>query len=102
PAAFSQGHELARHGATAVAITPGWLRSEMMLDNFGVSEENWRDAITRTAPADFRAVRIASIRGARHRGAGRRSRSSEVEPAIGQLRAACARVRVHGPRRLTA
>lgn len=43
--AFSQGHELRPHGATAVAITPGWLRSEMMLDNFGVSEENWRDAL---------------------------------------------------------
>lgn len=43
--AFSQGHELAPHGATAVAITPGWLRSEMMLDNFGVTEENWRDAL---------------------------------------------------------
>jgi NAD(P)-dependent dehydrogenase (short-subunit alcohol dehydrogenase family) len=51
--AFSQGHELERHGATAVAITPGWLRSEMMLDNFGVAEENWRDAVDRTAPADF-------------------------------------------------
>jgi NAD(P)-dependent dehydrogenase (short-subunit alcohol dehydrogenase family) len=43
--AFSQGHELAAYGATAVAITPGWLRSEMMLDNFGVSEDNWRDAL---------------------------------------------------------
>lgn len=43
--AFSQGHELEPHGATAVAITPGWLRSEMMLDNFGVTEENWRDAL---------------------------------------------------------
>lgn len=42
---FSQGHELEAHGAMAVAITPGWLRSEMMLDNFGVSEENWRDAL---------------------------------------------------------
>ncbi len=42
---FSQGHELAPHEATAVAITPGWLRSEMMLDNFGVTEENWRDAL---------------------------------------------------------
>jgi NAD(P)-dependent dehydrogenase (short-subunit alcohol dehydrogenase family) len=52
--AFSQGHELAPHGGTAVAITPGWLRSEMMLDNFGVSEENWRDAVDRaTAPPDF-------------------------------------------------
>ena len=59
--AFSQGHELAPHGATAVAITPGWLRSEMMLDNFGVAEENWRDALDPAralngqpvAPADF-------------------------------------------------
>lgn len=42
---FSQGHELEPHGATAVAITPGWLRSEMMLDNFGVTEDNWRDAL---------------------------------------------------------
>jgi NAD(P)-dependent dehydrogenase (short-subunit alcohol dehydrogenase family) len=42
--AFSQGVELAPHGCTAVALTPGWLRSEMMLDNFGVTEANWRDA----------------------------------------------------------
>jgi NAD(P)-dependent dehydrogenase (short-subunit alcohol dehydrogenase family) len=42
---FSQGHELAPHDATAVSLTPGWLRSEMMLDNFGVTEENWRDAL---------------------------------------------------------
>jgi NAD(P)-dependent dehydrogenase (short-subunit alcohol dehydrogenase family) len=50
--AFSLGHELRPHGATAVSITPGWLRSEMMLDNFGVTEANWRDALGR-APADF-------------------------------------------------
>ena len=43
--AFSQGHELAPYGAAAVAVTPGWLRSEMMLEAFGVSEENWRDAL---------------------------------------------------------
>ena len=43
--AFSQGHELAPHGGTAVAITPGWLRSEMMLDNWGVTEQNWRTAL---------------------------------------------------------
>jgi NAD(P)-dependent dehydrogenase (short-subunit alcohol dehydrogenase family) len=48
--AFSQGHELAAHGATAVAITPGWLRSEMMLEAFGVAEENWRDAVHPTTP----------------------------------------------------
>jgi NAD(P)-dependent dehydrogenase (short-subunit alcohol dehydrogenase family) len=43
--AYSQGHELAPHQATAVAVTPGWLRSEMMLDNYGVSESNWREAM---------------------------------------------------------
>jgi NAD(P)-dependent dehydrogenase (short-subunit alcohol dehydrogenase family) len=42
--AFALGHELAPHGATAVAVTPGWLRSEAMLDIYGVTEMNWRDA----------------------------------------------------------
>ncbi|MGU3501559.1 SDR family oxidoreductase [Mycobacterium sp. C31M] len=43
--AFSHGHELQQVGATAVAVTPGWLRSEMMLDNYGVAEQNWQDAL---------------------------------------------------------
>jgi NAD(P)-dependent dehydrogenase (short-subunit alcohol dehydrogenase family) len=43
--AYSHGHELAPFGATAVAVTPGWLRSEMMLDNYRVSEDNWRSAL---------------------------------------------------------
>jgi NAD(P)-dependent dehydrogenase (short-subunit alcohol dehydrogenase family) len=42
--AHSWAHELREHGATAVAVTPGWLRSEMMLDIYGVAEDNWRDA----------------------------------------------------------
>ena len=41
--AFAQGEELAPHGCTAVALTPGWMRSEMMLDNYSVTEANWRD-----------------------------------------------------------
>ena len=41
--AFAQSEELAPHGCTAVALTPGWMRSEMMLDNYGVTEANWRD-----------------------------------------------------------
>ena len=45
--AWAHAKDLARHGATAVSLTPGWLRSEMMLDAFGVSEGNWRDATTR-------------------------------------------------------
>ena len=42
--AFAQGKELAPHGCTAVALTPGWMRSEMMLEHYGVTEANWRDA----------------------------------------------------------
>jgi NAD(P)-dependent dehydrogenase (short-subunit alcohol dehydrogenase family) len=36
--------ELADHPVTSVGVTPGWLRSERMLDNFGVTEANWRQA----------------------------------------------------------
>ena len=42
--ALAQSVELRPHGGTAVALTPGWLRSEAMLDAFGVAEENWREA----------------------------------------------------------
>ena len=42
--AFSLSQELQGRGVTAVAVTPGFLRSEWMLDNFGVTEANWRDA----------------------------------------------------------
>jgi NAD(P)-dependent dehydrogenase (short-subunit alcohol dehydrogenase family) len=42
--AFALGHELEKYGGTAVALTPGWLRSEHMLEVYGVTEENWRDA----------------------------------------------------------
>ena len=47
--AWAQARELAPHGCTAVAPTPGWLRSEMMLDIYGVDESNWQDA-TATQP----------------------------------------------------
>ncbi|MEV4454977.1 SDR family oxidoreductase [Microbispora sp. NPDC049633] len=43
--AFGQAKELAPHGATAVSLTPGWLRSELMLEHYGVTEANWRDAL---------------------------------------------------------
>jgi NAD(P)-dependent dehydrogenase (short-subunit alcohol dehydrogenase family) len=42
--AFALAHELKPHGATAVLLTPGWLRSEAMLDAYRVNESNWRDA----------------------------------------------------------
>lgn len=45
--AFGLGEELAEYRGTAVAVTPGYLRSEQMLGHFGVTEETWRDAIAR-------------------------------------------------------
>lgn len=45
--AFALAHELRPHGATAVLLTPGWLRSEAMLEIYGVSESNWREATAR-------------------------------------------------------
>lgn len=47
--AWAHAKDLAPHGATAVSITPGWLRSEMMLEAYKVAEANWRDA-TKTEP----------------------------------------------------
>lgn len=45
--AWAHAKDLASYGATAVSITPGWMRSEIMLDVFGVTEKNWRDATAR-------------------------------------------------------
>jgi NAD(P)-dependent dehydrogenase (short-subunit alcohol dehydrogenase family) len=46
--AWALAQELRPHEATAVALTPGWLRSEQMLEIYGVRESNWRDATERT------------------------------------------------------
>ena len=51
--------ELEGQPVTAVGVTPGWLRSEKMLENFGVTEANWRDACTR-APW-LRDLRVAHL-----------------------------------------
>jgi NAD(P)-dependent dehydrogenase (short-subunit alcohol dehydrogenase family) len=45
--AVAQAHELAPHGVSAVSLTPGFLRSEAMLDHFGVDEQHWRDGVVR-------------------------------------------------------
>lgn len=42
--AWALAKELRPHGCTAVALSPGWMRSEQMLDAYGVSEANWTDA----------------------------------------------------------
>lgn len=45
--AWALSKELEPYGCAALALTPGWLRSEVMLDIYGVSEANWRDVIER-------------------------------------------------------
>ncbi len=47
--AFALAHELKPYNATAVSLTPGWLRSEFMLEAYGVTESTWRDA-TKISP----------------------------------------------------
>src|SRR5262245_13330776 len=41
--AYAMAEDLAPHRVTALAITPGFMRTEMMLDHFGVTEANWRE-----------------------------------------------------------
>jgi NAD(P)-dependent dehydrogenase (short-subunit alcohol dehydrogenase family) len=41
--AYGMAEELRPHGVVALAVTPGFLRSEAMLDHFGVTEANWRE-----------------------------------------------------------
>ena len=73
--AWAHAKDLAKHQATSVSLTPGWLRSEMMLDLFGVTEENWRDAtagqphfaISETPRFVGRAVAALASDPARHR-----------------------------------
>jgi NAD(P)-dependent dehydrogenase (short-subunit alcohol dehydrogenase family) len=50
---WSQGHELEPYGCTAVTLTPGWMRSELMLDHYGVTEDNWRDVLQRPHQPPF-------------------------------------------------
>jgi NAD(P)-dependent dehydrogenase (short-subunit alcohol dehydrogenase family) len=76
--AFVQAHELAPHGCTAVALTPGWLRSEMMLEAMGVTEATWRDAadrhfaaISETPRYVGRAIAALAADPGRHRHNGR-------------------------------
>ena len=78
--AWAHARDLAPHGATAVAITPGWLRSEMMLDAFGVTEATWRDALAEAAA--FHHLRDPALHRPRHRRAGRRSRPRALVRAV--------------------
>ncbi len=46
--AWGLSHDVGPRGGTAVALTPGWMRSELMLEHYSVSESNWRDATARS------------------------------------------------------
>jgi NAD(P)-dependent dehydrogenase (short-subunit alcohol dehydrogenase family) len=89
--AFSQAHELRPSGGTAVALTPGWLRSEMMLDHYGVTEETWRNAtvaephfcISESPLFVGRAVAALAADPDRGRWSGRSTSSGELSGAYG-------------------
>ncbi|MEW9550917.1 SDR family oxidoreductase [Nonomuraea sp. NPDC050783] len=88
--AFAWSNELRPHGGTAVAITPGFLRSEAMLDGFGVTEENWREAkadptwlVSETPLYAGRAVAALAADPDRRRWSGRSLTSGELAEAYG-------------------
>jgi NAD(P)-dependent dehydrogenase (short-subunit alcohol dehydrogenase family) len=47
--AFAMARELRRKNVAAIALTPGFLRSEVMLEHFGVTEANWQDAVKKNS-----------------------------------------------------
>ena len=89
--AFAWSKDLAGYGGTAVALTPGWLRSEMMLEIYGVTEENWRDACAKEphfaiseSPAYVgRAVAALAADGDRARWTGQSVSSGELARVYG-------------------
>jgi NAD(P)-dependent dehydrogenase (short-subunit alcohol dehydrogenase family) len=89
--AWAHAKDLAEHGATAVSLTPGWMRSEMMLEHYSVSEENWRDAeekvphfaISETPRYIGRAVVALATDEARARWNGQSLSSGELAKAYG-------------------
>jgi NAD(P)-dependent dehydrogenase (short-subunit alcohol dehydrogenase family) len=48
--AIGQAAEMGPHGVTAVSLTPGWLRSEELLEERGVTESTWQDVESTTGP----------------------------------------------------
>ena len=94
--AFALAHELQPYGATAVSLTPGWLRSESMLEAYGVTESNWRDATTRVAP--LRYFRESSVRRPGRSGARTRSQRVALERKVAVQRAAGEDLRLHRSR----
>ena len=96
--AWAHAKDLAPHGGTAVAVTPGWMRSEMMLEAFGVTEAAWRDAIA--AAAAFRDLGDAAVPRPRGGGAGGGPGSGALVGAVAVERRAGEGLRLHRSRRL--
>ncbi len=84
-------HELREHPVTVVGATPGWLRSEQMLEGFGVREETWRDALEKVpgfaiseSPAYVaRGIAALAADAERRRFAGRTLTSRELSDTYG-------------------
>jgi NAD(P)-dependent dehydrogenase (short-subunit alcohol dehydrogenase family) len=88
--AFSQAHDLEPYGGTAVALTPGFLRSEAMLELFGVTEETWREAkpdpawaVSETPAYVGRAVAALATDPDKRRWSGRSVSSGELAQVYG-------------------
>ena len=95
--AFALAHELAPHDATAVLLTPGWLRSEAMLDAYQVSEANWQDA-TKFQP-HFAISETPAFVGRAVDCVGRRSRPRPLERPVALEWPARPGLRLHRSRR---
>ncbi|MEO3868116.1 SDR family oxidoreductase [Nonomuraea sp. B12E4] len=91
---FAWSKELRPYGGTGLAITPGFLRSEAMLENFGVTEDNWREAkldpeharawmVSETPAYVGRGVAAIAADPDRRRWSGRSVESGDVAEAYG-------------------
>jgi len=94
--AFAMARELRRKNVTVLALTPGFLRSEVMLDQFGVAEANWREAAKKDP--NFEESDAAVFRAGRGR-TGRGSQRREQVGASVQLLGAVRRIRLLRRRR---
>ncbi|WP_219461402.1 SDR family oxidoreductase [Nonomuraea rhizosphaerae] len=88
--AYGQSHDLEPYDGTAVALTPGFLRSEAMLELFGVTEDNWRDAkpdpswaVSETPAYAGRAVAALAADPDRKRWSGKSVSSGELAQVYG-------------------
>jgi hypothetical protein len=88
---YSQAEDLRPVGGTAVALTPGWMRSEGMLEHYGVREDNWREGtavqphfcISESPAFVGRAVAALAADPDRQRWSGRSTSSGELARVYG-------------------